>query len=45
MAVEVAEAGERTYVAIEPVEVVAARTHGRVGEKWISRTPKGTGSV
>jgi len=28
MAVEVAEAGERKYVAMEPVEVAAARTDG-----------------
>ena len=43
--VDVELAGERRYVAIEPVEVAAARTNGCIGEKCMSRTPKGTGRV
>jgi len=43
--VEVAEGGVRIYVAIEPVEVAAASMGGLLGEKWMSRTPNGTGRV
>ena len=36
---------ERWYVAIEPVDVAAATMDVRTGEKWMSRTPNGTGRV